>query len=291
METRSNILVPTDFSYEADCATAHAAKIAGRANDAVVLLHVINKETKADLKKNRETTDSLVSRLQKLVDAFKAKYKLDCSFVLREGSIFTVISEVAEEMKSSLIVMGTHGVVGVQHLVGAYALKVVASSKIPVVVVQGRFPAEGEGFRIVSPIDFTVETKQKTLQTIAIAKTFGAEVHLYKQFASDEAINNRIQLNNQFVKRHLEEQGVTVIESGQPSSGDFAKDFIRYAKDASADLIVILTTVDKGLKDMLVGPMEQQVINNSEQIAVMCVNPLQNIFRQDRLGSAIHMAY
>lgn len=287
----SNILVPTDFSTEAECAIVHACTIAAKTGDEVKLLHVINKESLAELKKNKEDIASLQRKLDSQCTYYAEKFSVKMSSILKEGSIFTVIGEVGEEEKSQLIVMGTHGVKGMQHITGAFALKVIDGATVPVVVVQRRMPLHAGYLKIVSPIDFSIETKQKTLQTMSVAKMFDAEVHLYAQAGSDDDLTNRVKLNTQFVKRHLEEQDIQVTVAHQPKSADFSKDFIAYAKEVDADLIVILTTVEKGIKDIVMGTDEQKVINNSEEIPVMVVNPLHNMYKTESLASVIHIGF
>jgi nucleotide-binding universal stress UspA family protein len=287
----SNILVPTDFSSEAECAIVHACTIASKTGDEVKLLHVINKESLADLKKNKEDIGSLQQKLDSQCTYYAGKFGVKMSSMLKEGSIFTVIGDVADDEKSQLIVMGTHGVKGMQHITGAFALKVIASSSVPVVVVQRRLPMHGGYIKIVSPIDFSIETKQKTLQTMSVAKMFDSEVHLFTQAGSDDDLVNKIKLNTQFVKRHLEEQDIKVTITNQPKSADFGKDFIAYAKEIDADLIVILTTVEKGIKDIVLGTEEQKVINNQEEIPVMVVNPLHNMYKTESLASVIHIGF
>jgi nucleotide-binding universal stress UspA family protein len=287
----SNILVPTDFSTEAECATVHACTIAAKTGDEVKLLHVLNKESLAELKKTREDIGSLQRKLDSQCTYYAEKFGVKMSSILKEGSIFTVIGEVADDEKSQLIVMGTHGVKGMQHITGAFALKVIENSSVPVVVVQRRMPVRDGYIKIVSPIDFSIETKQKTLQTMSVAKMFDSEVHLYAQAGSDDDVANKVKLNTQFVKRHLEEQDIKVTVANQAKSADFSKDFIAYAKEIDADLIVILTTVEKGIKDIVLGTDEQKVINNPEEIPVMVVNPLHNMYKTESLASVIHIGF
>lgn len=282
------ILVPTDFTAPAECALIHAANIAQKNNDKVVLLHIINHETWTNLMKEKAGFDSLNGKLEALKAKYSSEYKIQIECLLREGSIFTTISEVADEIKASLVLMGTHGVKGVQHIIGAYALKVISSSKIPVIVVQSGLPKPEGYLKIVLPVDYSIENKQTTLQTIHFAKVFNAKVILYKQSTNDEEKNKHVMLNTSFFRRHFDEHGVQFEEVEQEKrGGDFSKDFIQYAKNSSADLIIILTTVEKDLKDFVIGPREQQIINNHEQIPVMCVNPTHKIFGSVNLGSVV----
>ena len=290
--TQSKILVPTDFSEVAESATIHAATIAQKSGDEVWLLHVITKETLANLKKQNLGVEHLVRKLDLNCDTYSAKYKVTFKYSLKEGSIFTTIGEMATELGATIMVLGTHGVLGVQKLVGAYALKVVASSKIPVIIVQERLPINGNYLKIVSPIDGSVETKQKTIQTITIAKILGAKVFLYRQKGYDTHLDDLISRNEKFVVKYLNEHKVEhEVVNQEKVSKNFSKDFISYSTSIGADLIIILTTAEKDLKDMIIGPEEQYVINNEPQIPVMCVNPLQNLYRSERLSSAINLSF
>lgn len=289
--TKSCILVPTDFSKVAESAAAHASVISRQTSDTIHLLHVITKEKQSEIKKNPAVKSQLERKIEELAADFSQKYKANFVPVLREGSIFTTIGEYADEIQANLVVLGTHGVVGVQKLVGAYALKVVGSSKVPVVIVQDKHPSRNAYEHIVSPIDASTETKQKTLQTISMAKIFNSKVYLYKQKGFDDYLTDVINLNLNFVTRYLKEHQIEfeVVEQ-EKFNKDFASDFLAYSKSIEADLIIILTTTDKSLKEMILGPVEQEVINNAHEIPVMCVNPLQNIYKSERLASMVNMS-
>jgi nucleotide-binding universal stress UspA family protein len=292
MKTNNVILVPTDFTNVAECAINHACVIAKHSQNQVLLLHVFNKESKAELKKTGEQFDSLSTTLKQQCDYYGSKYNVQVDYLIKEGSIFTEIAYVADEVGAELIVMGTHGVVGMQKLTGAFAIKVIESSKVPVIVVKSKMP-NIDGYKLmVVPIDYTAETKQKTMQTISMAILFNAKVLLYKQAGIDSSYQNKIDLNTQFVKRYLTEHDVTFEEAHQhKATVDFDKDFILFSKEVGADLIIILTTKDKELKDFVLGPVEQKVINNLDEIPVMCVHPLQNMYKTERLASLVNIQF
>ena len=101
-----------------------------------------------------------------------------------------------------------------------------------------------------------------------------------------------ISRNEKFVVKYLNEHKVDhEVVNQEKVSKNFSKDFITYSNSIGADLIIILTTAEKDLKDMIIGPEEQYVINNEPQIPVMCVNPLQNLYRSERLSSAINLSF
>ncbi len=276
------ILVPTDFSHVAECAINHAGMLAQKSKNSILLLHIITKEIQSVISKKKEARATLEKKLELQAMYYRSKFNVTVDFLLKEGSIFNAIGSVASEVNASLIIMGTHGVKGIQHFTGAYAIKVITSSKVPIIIVQNKLPRQEGYYEIVSPIDASFDTRQKTLQTIAMAKIFNARVHLFRMSVNDSAAENEIQLNVNYVKKFLSDHEILFTLNTQENKGsDFIKDLFSFSKKVQADLIIILTTAQKGIKDLVLGPVEQQVINNIDQIPVMCVNPLQSIYKNE----------
>lgn len=279
------ILVPTDFSEAADTAINHAAKVASKAGDEVRLVHIVNKDSKSKLKKAGESLDDLNAKMKAQVEAIESNYGVKAGYNLREGSIFTTIGEVAEEIGARLLVMGTHGVVGMQHITGAWAVKVITSSPVPTIVVQKKKIADHGYQNVVFPIDASKETKQKVIHAISIAKHFGSTVHLFASHESDEFLINARNNNIAWAENMFKKNGVEYKVAH--ADGNHAKQTIKYASKVNADLIVILT--DDGevsVSEIVLGPDEEKIINNDAQIATMCVNPVANLYT---IGNVLFM--
>ena len=218
--------------------------------------------------------------MDELVKEIEATYGVSAKAHLREGSIFTTIGEVAEEVGARLLVMGTHGVVGMQHITGAWAVKVITSSPVPVIIVQKKKVSDHGYKTIVSPIDGSRETKQKVIHTISMAKRFGSEVKLFASYESDEFIANARNNNIAWAENMFKKNDVSYsVEHATQKGGNHAKQTIKYASQVNADLIVILT--DDGevsVSEFVLGPDHEKVINNDAQIATMCVNPVSNLY-------------
>lgn len=278
-EKQPIILVPTDFTEEADNAVAHAAQIAKAGNDEVRIVHIVNSDTKSKLKKAKETLDDLREKMEQMANEISTKYGVKADFHLREGSIFSTIGELAEEVDARLLVMGTHGVVGVQRIVGAFAVKVITTSPVPVIIVQRKRPSDGIK-KIVCPIDDSKETKQKIIHIISMAKQFGSEVHLFASFEDDEFLINARNNNIAWAENMFKKNEVAyVVEHCDEDGGSHAKQSIKYSSEISGDLMVILTDdSDVSMKEFVLGPDHEKVINNDAQIPVMCVNPIQELY-------------
>ncbi len=278
-EKKKLILVPTDFTEVAECAVNHAINIAKSNGDEISLVHVVNKETKSKLKKEGKSIQAIEEQLSKKAHDISLHEGIKANYIYREGSIFTTIGEVAEETQARLLVMGTHGVVGVQHLVGAFAVKVITTSPVPVIIVQKK-NIDPDGYKkIVYPVNANKENKHKILHTISMARQYGAEVHILAAHDSDEFIANAIKNNVAHAENYFSKNEVKFVTS-QMEKG-FAKNVIKYAAQVDAGLIVIMTDEgsDGGVGEFILGADHEKIINNDAQIAVMCVNPMTELYK------------
>lgn len=269
------VLVPTDFTQVADYAIDHAAGIAKQMNGKVALLHVINKDTKAYLKKENLTDASINEKLEAIAISVEKKYNVKLDYIAEEGSIFTKISEVTTKIGASKIVMGTHGKIGVQHLIGSFALKVIESSPVPVIVVQEK--EFGSGYKnIVLPVDETTETKQKVNWAIHIAKLFNSTIHLFGIKHNDEFLCDEVERNMAQIKNILGKYGVKYTDKiSADSHSNFGKSIIVYSDYIKADLVMVLTNPSQLLPSFMLSPWAEQVIFNTAKIPVMAINPVE----------------
>lgn len=270
MDTKMNdiILVPTDFSEVCMNAASQAAEAAKLLNMKVILLHIINSDTKAFLKNENLTAGSLDDKLKEIASNLAEKYQVTVEFMTREGSIFTEIGEVVKDLGVSLVYLGTHGKVGLQHLTGSFALKVVTSSEAPTIVVQKRPFSDGYK-QIVLPMTSEAGPLDKTKWAVYIAKKFNATIHIYLVSEANDAIYNA----SKQIADYLAKNNVKYTERTAEKSSNFSKQVIDYATATNSDLIMIMTNPDKGFGKFLLGSYDEDIIFNFSQIPVMCINP------------------
>lgn len=267
------ILIPTDFSEVCTNAVNHGIDLAKEFDFSVIMMHVINKDTKSYLKKENIQISDLENKLKDFVEEQKSKFNIDIDYVLKEGNIFDEIAVVAEEVGASLIILGTHGKVGFQRLTGSYALKVITSTNVPTVVVQKRLVRSGYK-NIVFPITNSTKDRQKVNWAIAIAKTFDATIHIIPKYESEKYLKNRIMSIVKQIKNIFEEKAIKHVDKvSEEHGGNFAKQVIDYSVVNDADLIMIMTSDDQALP--MFDSWDEQIIFNSSQIPVICINPVQ----------------
>jgi nucleotide-binding universal stress UspA family protein len=265
-ENKKLIIVPWDFTYVAESALAHAVKIGRMVSNDICLLHIVDSGSSTKSEGEKRTL------LRHVADESSKKHNLNITAQVTKGSIFTSIAEFANSKEASLVVMGTHGMKGMQKLTGSWALKVIVKSKVPFIVVQEP-PADQDRYHnIVFPIDFRIENKEKMGMAIYMGKYFDSKVHILKTVTTDKSLSLKTNRNMNFAIKYLIQNNVE-YEIHEVSHGKLAQHTIDFAQKINADLILIVTTKNITFADYVLGASEQYIIANSSKIPVCCVNP------------------
>ncbi len=263
------LLVPWDFSEVAESALQHAIKVANKLNNQITLIHVVK-----TLKKGEEAHKELTKDIEKLNE----KYGVELHSLVLEGSLFHVISDYASENNVSMVVMGTHGIKGMQKFTGSYALKVIVGSKIPFIVIQDD-PTKKDVFKdIVFPLDYRTEAKQKLQWALFLVKYFDVKINIIVPTIKDKALNAKLMGNVHFAEKILDKYDCD-YELHKIEGSNSAEESIAFAKKVDADMILIMTTKGIGITDYVLGAQEQYIIANTEKIPVMVVNPRTDLSR------------
>nr|WP_319400250.1 universal stress protein [uncultured Carboxylicivirga sp.] len=270
METSKNtILVPYDFTEVTTTAVQHAIIVAKKLDAEILLLHIVKKDTMI-----AEQETQLLASAQKMKDDWGVLPKT----MVKEGTIFKTINEVVEELNCLLVVMGTHGMKGLQKLTGSWALKVIVGSQVPYLVVQAP-PKHNEYNNVVFPVDYKTENKEKLKWVDFINKMFKSKTHIFANASKEGILDNRTKANVVFSKRFMEEREINYELTLSEGESSFSQETIQYAKDIEADMVLIMTTRDIGFHDYVLGAYEQYIIANNAQIPVLVMNPRTDLMK------------
>jgi len=269
-QERKSIMVTWDFSAVSYNALKHALKLAHILKNNIILFHIVNDPSEEEGAKKK---------LEEAVVEIKRDLGEEVGYYVRHGNIFKEIADFAskEENNINFVVMGTHGMKGGQKLFGSWALKVVAGSAVPFIVVQDQPPNKDRYTDIVFPIDFKSENKEKLQWAIFLGKYLNSKIHLYKAPVLDKNLQKKVNINLNFAIRFLIQNNIEYeIHTSTKSGGKYQKELLAFCKKINADLILITTTKHITKIDYVFGAKEQYLISNNEKIPVMCVNPKSN---------------
>jgi nucleotide-binding universal stress UspA family protein len=147
MITAQRFLVPLDFSEDANQALAYAIDLASKLGARVTLLHVMQSPPWGGVDMDgtiphaysrfiQHLEAEVAHRMQACLEGVTAG-GLEGEMAVVHGIPFQEILDTAKKQQVDLIIMGTHGRTGLQHvLLGSVAEKVVRLAPCPVLVVR-----------------------------------------------------------------------------------------------------------------------------------------------------------
>jgi len=282
------IIVPVDFSNTAQNALMHAADHADVFGNDIVMVHVLEESYISSLfssnSKNELVKTGLQQKMLELKNAIHAKYpNMNVDYLIDEERVYKSIIDISEKMDCDCIIMDTKDAEGIEQIIENTASRVMSYSNVPVIIVND-FPKKGRYEKIVLPIDLSVESKQKVTWAIHIAKKYGSEVHIIAEVEDDEFLHNKIKATIYQVKNILIQNGVNAVifeldEERFP--GHLGVDTLKYADEINADLILIMTHLEKGFSEYIFGTEAQQIVNKVSKVPVMCIHPKETGFKYE----------
>ena len=180
------ILVPTDFSKNADNACKYAIAIAKEMKAKIILMNTYETPVYyADVAMLPVQTDYLLYRNSALVDMkkyhnkiSKTAGKIKIELIVQQGLASARIQEIALEKKADLIVMGTTGKGALEKmLIGSNTVRIIRKAPCPLLIIP--LNAKYKGLKkIVYATDLENDNLNHLKTLIPFAKAFNSEILL-----------------------------------------------------------------------------------------------------------------
>ena len=264
------ILVPVDFSEPSSFALEVAAQIARAQQAEIVVLHmlglseaVLTKDETHEYEEAKYYMELARKRFKPFLNKPYLK-NIKVKQIVQNYKIFRELNKVAQEQHIDLVVMGSHGVSGLNDFfVGSNTEKVVRTCDVPVLVVKAPNP-DFKVQRILFACDFTAATILAFERVKAFAANFSAKLQLiyvntpYDSFMSTTQMEKRI--STFFFKAGIKEQEVTIYNDFGVEQG-----LMNCAKTGSFDILALPTRGRKPLSHFLLGSRSigEDVANHS----------------------------
>jgi nucleotide-binding universal stress UspA family protein len=246
------ILVPTDFSSNANNALDYAIAFAKKEKAKIILLHtfhityMINPDIPQQLVAEQvfATEEMANSKLKLLCEKVEHKGKVKCEFLNKQGLTVDMILSTAEEIKPDIVIMGTRGASGIKEIIlGSTTADVIEKVKCPVIAVP-----EQASFHQIKNITYATDYHTNDIEAIKklvdISKLFNPYITVLH--VSDKALTHKSE------EEKLEELKEKVNHK-------IKYDKIFYKLVYGQDLVKVLTKHIKGESpDMLVMSMHSR---------------------------------
>ena len=281
--TNEKILVPIGFTNQSILALQQAVIVAKRTNSDLVLLSVVEMPSVLQKlfsdydEKQIEFKDEVRDNLNELVDEYCADVNVaEC--IVAVGKIYEKITETAEMIDASLIIMGTDGTPKEikKKFIGSNANNVVRSATCPVITLKGK-EIKNQCDLIALPLDLNKETREKVTHAIKFARLFHSSIRVFSVSFdnNDDTVKNKLKRNlsqvNDFIKSKGVDCSMEYVEVD--SSKSFSGSIVEYTHKIGADLLMIMTKEESNIELNFIGSNARKVINKSD-IPVMSIHPV-----------------
>lgn len=211
--------------------------------------------------------DTDVEKAKKTIQDFASERNISIAIEQRSGNVPDVMDALEKEGDYELILIGSHGVKGwKKFLVGSNAFKVVSNSTCPVITVTAK-ASSPELNNILLPISDSRNTRQKIPYCIAMAKAFGAKVHILGASKNtNEETKKKVNSYVHQAEQFLTEKGIactTKTEFGEK----VAETCIAYGEAMGVGLMVIMAETESS--GIFMDSYSEQLVNKST-VPVMC---------------------
>jgi nucleotide-binding universal stress UspA family protein len=264
------ILVPVDFSKEAECAAKVAASIARKTGAEIFLLHMLELPV-ATIDPAEMTSVSSEPQTIYFMKMAREKFHKFEQLPFFNGikvveniqfhHAFAGIIEESKRQKIDLIVMGSQGASGLKEMfIGSNTEKVVRRSEVPVLVIkQGTDDFKVED--IVFGSDFSLENKKSFQRVIDFAKIFGARIHLLyvntiHNFNTTKEVEKRME-------EFIDDFDMPTFTKNIYNDISIENGILTFAREMEADLIALNTHGRSGLSQLFNGSIGQELTNHA----------------------------
>jgi nucleotide-binding universal stress UspA family protein len=271
---KNHILVPIDFSEQSLIALGQSVNFARITKASLTLIYVIEDHFHLPFVKPKEDKSlekNIKKELEKISHETHLKHAVNTDFIIAHGKVYEEIQKAARKQKSSLIIMGTNGSVGLKRFIGSNALRVIREAPCAVITIKGKKHRPGCK-NILLPLDVSKETKEKISKAIELANLYGSHIYLMSVLTTDdEFIVNKLKRQMASVENFIKEHNVSCSHEFV-TGNDVAEEISKYAKKIKADLVILMTQKEMGWTDMFLSDEAQEVLNETD-VPVLSIRP------------------
>lgn len=184
MKSENKILLPTDFTEDAEKAFQYALEICKKTGAELHLFHAIEEPYDFAVRIEeivQEKKDQAYQKLQKMMEeARESKCYSDLTIYseIKRGKPYPSILAKAEDLNAKLIIVGTKGESSLKRILyGNVTSSIILESDIPVFTV----PANSKKpylDRFIFATDFRDDDLESLQRTVDFARPFNAEIHV-----------------------------------------------------------------------------------------------------------------
>ncbi len=274
------ILIATDFSESSENALRVGISVAGRHKADIILLHVIDRFANIqpsevflpEMKLLPDINYMVDYRLREFSESLTKRTGIKIKSVVLDGQPFEQICRLSFEEKTSLIVIGTHGISGLRGLfMGSEAYRIVKNAQCPVLTIPGKWN-NNDFKKVLFPIRLIPGATEKYFYARPILEKNNSELFLLglTDMKDNRDTKDLISIV-ETLKHQLKNDNIKFQTSYCPGE-DYPEEVIKVTREMDIDLIILTANIDPDWKTFFIGPFVQQVLNHAP-VPVLSIKP------------------
>lgn len=265
------IIVPIDFSNYSEYALKAAALLSKKTEAVIYALHMldlqeINLSQSPDF--SQEKSIYFLKMAEKKFKDFLQKdflQEVKVVPVVKHYKVFSEINEIAKEINTDLVIMGSEGATGFKEFfTGSNTEKVIRHSEVPVLVIKNELN-DVDFANIVFATDFSEESIPAYKKMLRTLDFLNAKKHiLYVNLPNDKfkTTPEMDALANNFLMK-AEGNIDRLINVSYVCAKSIEQGILSYSNAAGADLITLITHGRTGLAHLFTGSISEDVSNHA----------------------------
>jgi len=274
--TAMPILIIVDFSDNSLEAAIQAANLAELLHEDLLLVHAVNHYTRAYLHENNLDSEWIEESMEWLSQKLTRGREIDVEFVIREGSVYEVISKISRESNALLIAFSLKGKPGLQKFTPEKIMRMVAASPIPSII----FPRHvcNKFSPMLFPVNLFRGWAKKAKALTHLSQWFGKQVIVVENHSS-VMFASEIERERYHFSEKLNSFGLECTFASYLLQGSYTNQLAYYAKRYKAGLLVLMNDEEEESLHFRPGLSETKIIRSKIGLPVLCVSPY--MFSQD----------
>ncbi|MEQ8363020.1 MAG: universal stress protein [Cyclobacteriaceae bacterium] len=243
-----SILVPTDFSTNANTAIEYACELAKSLRSEVTVLNIHTPAVtqydvasvliKKELDFAKEIAEEKLTGISKMI---QEEYQVTCKTKFMVGGVVDTIEDLIESGESDFVIMGTRGASGLDKILfGSNTTRVIEKVTCPVLAIPTGCAFQPPK-RIVYATDFNNAELNHINKLVAVAKSFNAELMMVHITTDKEALQSEEMLKRNFARQVSQLTDYPSITYFAKYEEDIVRALDSFTQQVAADWIAMLT--------------------------------------------------